>query len=377
MSVHLEGGAGAGGVRGGNKGAGMSTDTGRDGDSGMDMDTGTGATIFGLAGTTLAPDERRFFRDADPFGFILFSRNVEGPGQLRRLTAALREAVGREAPVFIDQEGGRVQRLGPPHWRQWSPPLDAMRAAPGPAQAARLLWLRMALIAAELRALGIDANCAPVADIAFEVTHPFLANRCYGTDAATVSALALAAAEGLLAGGVLPVVKHIPGHGRAQADSHHELPRVEAGREELEATDFAPFRALRHLPMAMTAHVVYPALDAAPATLSAPVIGLIRERIGFDGLLMTDDLTMAALSGGLAGLTRASLAAGCDLALHCTGDMAGMQEVAAAAGAMNDAARSRARRVLALRPAGPRIDTGIDTEALAAELALLEAAGAA
>lgn len=328
------------------------------------MSAAWGATIFGLGGCVLTPDERAFFRDADPFGFILFARNVESPDQLGRLSAQLREAVGRDAPVFIDQEGGRVQRLGPPHWRQWDPPLDAMRRAGDAARAERVMWLRMLVIASELRAVGIDANCAPVADIACPATHPFLADRCYGSDPATVTTLARAAAEGLLAGGVLPVVKHIPGHGRAVADSHHALPRVDADRAALDSVDFAPFRALNHLPIAMTAHVVYSAVDPAPATLSAPVIRLIRDEIGFGGLLMSDDLAMKALSGPLGRRTSAALAAGCDLALLCSGEMAEMREVAEAAGRMSALAMARARRALALRGG----DVSIDIGAVTAEL---------
>lgn len=333
---------------------------------------GRGAAIFGLAGADLAPQERDFFRDYDPFGFILFARNVEDPDQLRRLTTDLREAVGREAPILIDQEGGRVQRLRAPHWREWQPPLDLI-ARLGPDAAARAMELQARIIAAELRAVGIDANCAPVADVARPETHPFLKNRCYGTGPEAVARIARAVSDGYLAGGVLPVVKHLPGHGRAVTDSHLDLPTVRASREELNEVDFWPFRALADLPMAMTAHIVFTALDPeAPATQSPEMIRLIREEIGFHGLLMTDDLNMEALSGSPGARAAASLAAGCDIALHCKGDFAQMQDVAAAAGGMGEGARTRAAHALAQR----RAPGAVDTDALEAEFqALTEGPG--
>jgi beta-N-acetylhexosaminidase len=330
----------------------------------------TAAAILGCGGPDLPQDEARFFRDADPWGFILFSRNVETPDQLRRLTAALREAVGRDAPVFIDQEGGRVQRLGPPHWRQWPAPLDQVEAAGG--QGPRVMELRHRLIAADLRAVGIDANCAPCCDIAGPETHPFLRNRCFGTEPATVAEAALGAARGLLAGGVLPVVKHIPGHGRATADSHLTLPVVDAPRAALDASDFAPFRILADLPMAMTAHVVYTAVDPVlPATLSPDGIRLIRGDIGFDGLLMTDDMSMQALSGDLATLSAQALAAGCDVILHCNGARDEMASVLSAAGALSGRAAERAARALSFR----RAPDDADLPALEAELVALTRAG--
>ncbi|MDM7931081.1 glycoside hydrolase family 3 protein [Tabrizicola sp.] len=329
------------------------------------MTTSTGAAIFGCAGPVLLADERAFFREADPFGFILFARNVETPDQLRCLTADLRSAVGRDAPILIDQEGGRVQRLRAPHWREWTPPFDTVEGAGTLAKAARIMRLRAEVIAAELTDVGIDANCAPVADVAFPETHPFLRNRCYGTDPATVTTIARAVADGLLAGGVLPVIKHLPGHGRSHLDTHLALPTVDAGLEDLRATDFAPFRALNDLPMAMTAHLVFAALDPdRPATQSSTMIRLIREDIGFQGLLMTDDLNMEALSGTLADRTERSMAAGVDIALHCKGDLGQMQEVASAAGTMTDAAMARGRAALALRR-----KVTADLPALMAELA--------
>lgn len=326
---------------------------------------GAGATILGVSGTRLTADERAFLREARPFGFILFSRNIDDADGVRRLCDALRDAVGREAPVFIDQEGGRVARLGPPLARAWAPPLDDVRRAG--AGAARMLWLRYRLIAAELRALGIDGNCAPVADIAGPRTHPFLRNRCYGTDPEGVEKNARAVAEGLVAGGVLPVLKHIPGHGRATRDSHAELPVVETGEAALHATDFAPFKALADLPFAMTAHVVYRALDPEPATISARVIGLIRKELGFSGVLMTDDISMGALAGDVGSLSRSARAAGCDIVLHCNGDLAEMEAVAAAAGTLSGDSEMRATRALASR----RPPEPLDIRAAEAELRAL------
>ncbi|MFT3689929.1 glycoside hydrolase family 3 N-terminal domain-containing protein [Paenirhodobacter sp.] len=317
----------------------------------------TSATILGCAGLRLDRDERAFFREADPWGFILFGRNVETPEQIYRLTNDLREAVGRDCAILIDQEGGRVQRLRAPHWREWLPPLEQ----PGGPEAFRL---RARIMAAELRAVGIDANCAPTCDVAGPQTHPFLRNRCLGTDPETVALKARALAEGLLAGGVLPVMKHMPGHGRATADSHLHLPVVSAPEEELEA-DFAPFCALNDLPMGMTAHIRFTALDDAPATQSPRLIRLIREHIGFDGLLMTDDIAMQALSGTMAARAAASVAAGCDVVLHCNGDRAEMEEVVAAAGALR--AVERAEAALARR----LVPEPVDIAALAAELEAL------
>ncbi len=261
--------------------------------------------------------------------------------------------------ILIDQEGGRVQRLRAPYWREWLPPLEQ----PG---GARGHWLRARLMAEELRAVGIDGNCAPTCDVAGPQTHPFLRNRCLGTDPQTVAVLARALAEGLLAGGVLPVMKHMPGHGRSTADSHLHLPVVTASAAELEA-DFAPFRALNDLPMGMTAHIRFTALNDAPATQSARMIGLIRQHIGFDGLLMTDDIAMQALSGGMGARAEASIAAGCDLVLHCNGDPAEMAQVVAGAGALGPEAARRAAAALARRQASEPVDIA----ALDAELGAL------
>jgi beta-N-acetylhexosaminidase len=312
------------------------------------------ACVFGCAGRVLSPPEAAFFRDTQPWGFILFGRNVESPDQLRALTGSLRACVDRpDAPVLIDQEGGRVQRMGPPHWRRY-PPARVFAGLPLPPavqdEAARL---GARLIAHDLAAVGIDVDCAPVLDVPVIGAHDVIGDRAYADSAERVAQLGRAMAEGLLAGGVLPIVKHIPGHGRAGADSHERLPVVDAGREALEAVDFAPFRALADLPMAMTAHVLYPAIDAdAPATTSRAVISrVIRGHIGFDGLLISDDLSMKALGGALDQRARSSLNAGCDIVLHCNGDMAEMASVAAGARRLEGRAGERAAAALARRPA--------------------------
>lgn len=315
-----------------------------------------GAYVFGCAGLRLSQAETAFFRQANPVGFILFSRNIENPDQLRALTSALRDCVGRDAPVLIDQEGGRVARLKPPHWRAWMAPLAQMEAA-GPELAARSMRLRYRLIAAELHDLGIDVNCAPVADIAEGTTHPFLRDRCYGSDLPTVIGAARAVAQGLLEGGVLPVVKHVPGHGRAAIDSHHDVPVVGTDAETLRQSDFAAFRALADLPIAMTAHVVYAAIDGAvAATCSPAMVALIRDEIGFDGLLLSDDLSMRALSGPIPHRAERSIAAGCDVALHCNGDLAEMEAVASVLGPLTVAATRRAAAALARRQKPQPVD---------------------
>ena len=328
------------------------------------MSATNGAAILGCLGPVLSASEASFFRDADPWGFILFARNVEDPAQLRRLTGDLRAAVGRDAPIFVDQEGGRVQRLRAPHWSEWLPPLDMVNlamnsAAPGKAldQACRAMWLRYRLIAAELRGIGIDGNCAPCLDVASPDTHPFLRNRCFSDDPQIVAALGRAAADGHLAGGVLPVVKHMPGHGRATMDSHKALPVVSAPRNELQAHDFVPFHVLRDLPLAMTAHIVFTEIDPDhPATSSAPLVQAMRGEIGFDGLLMSDDLSMEALSGTLGARAAATIAAGVDIVLHCNGKLAEMDPVVAAAGRMTEAAQRRADTALQARIAPETVD---------------------
>lgn len=319
-----------------------------------------GATILGgIAGLVLTRDEAAFFRAADPFGFILFARNAGDPDQLRALTAALRETVGRDAPIFVDQEGGRVQRLRAPHWTDFPAPLH--RAAQGP-EATRAQYR---LLGAELRAVGIDANCAPTLDRLCDQTHPFLRDRCFGGDADTIAAHGRACAEGLLASGVLPVMKHLPGHGRAGADSHHHLPVIAGDLDDL-AADIAPFRALADLPIAMTAHLLVPAIDPdAPITLSPAGIAFIRDVIGFGGLLTTDDITMEALPGSHAARAAAAVAAGCDVVMHCNGSIAQMEGVVTAAGLLTAAARTRADAALRWRHAPDTEDIAV----LRAELA--------
>ena len=305
--------------------------------------------IFGCAGLGLAADERAFFREVNPLGFILFGRNIAEPAQVRRLVAELRAAVGRaDAPVLIDQEGGRVARLRPPHWRDAPPAgrIGALVAASGLDAACEAARLNSRLLAAELADLGIDVDCAPVADVPVPGAHGIIGDRAYADDPALVGKLAHAAAIGLLEGGVIPVIKHIPGHGRARADSHAELPVVDTDQATLARTDFAPFRTLAHLPWAMTAHVLYSAIDPdRPATTSARVISdVIRGEIGFDGVLVSDDLSMQALAGDLPARAKAALAAGCDLALHCTGVLAEMQAIAPVLPPLSAVAAARLRR---------------------------------
>ncbi|WP_372426534.1 beta-N-acetylhexosaminidase [Salinarimonas chemoclinalis] len=307
--------------------------------------------ILGLAGTALAPEEAAFFRDADPWGFILFRRNVESPGQVRDLCAALRDAVGRDAPILVDQEGGRVQRLGPPHWPAHPPAAVYHRLDRPLDEKLDLCRLGARLIAAELADVGIDVDCVPCLDVPVPGAHGIIGDRAYADTPALVARYGRAAADGLLDEGVLPVIKHMPGHGRAGVDSHLALPRVEAPREALDPSDLAPFVALADMPLGMTAHVVYAAVDEdAPATTSRRVIAeVIRRDIGFDGLLMTDDLGMKALAGGFDARARAALAAGCDVVLHCSGAMDEMRAVAAVAPALAGDAARRADAALAMR----------------------------
>ncbi len=311
------------------------------------------AFITGIDSTRLSDAERTFLRDADPWGLILFRRNVQSPEQIRRLSGAFRDVVGRDdAPVLIDQEGGRVQRLAPPHWPAYPP---------GAAYGAlfeidrdlglRAAWLGARLIAADLHALGITVNCVPLGDMPAPGANAVIGDRAYGTTAAQVAAIAQALAAGLIDGGVLPVLKHLPGHGRANADSHERLPVVGVDRVTLQNSDFAAFRALAKLPFGMTAHVVYTAIDPVePATTSPAVIGdVIRKWIGFDGALMSDDISMGALSGTIAERTRAAVAAGCDLVLHCNGKGDEMRQVAGEAPLLDGDAARRTIAALAAR----------------------------
>ncbi len=309
------------------------------------------ACILGCSGAVLSPAERAFFGAVRPWGFILFARNIETPDQVRALVSALRESVGRpDAPILIDQEGGRVQRLGPPHWRRYPPGRAyGQLAANDPLLQREITRLGARLLAHDLAALGINVDCVPVLDVPDPEGHAVIGDRAYGETPDQVAVLGRAACEGLIAGGVLPVIKHIPGHGRARADSHLELPVVDAGWDDLDARDFAPFKALSDMPMAMTAHVIYAAVDhKRPATTSSKVMKtVIREAIGFGGLVMSDDLSMKALAGDFRQRARAALRAGCDVVLHCNGDMAEMKAVAAGTGALKGRAGRRAEAALA------------------------------
>jgi beta-N-acetylhexosaminidase len=307
--------------------------------------------ITALEGHELSAAEAAVLRSARPCGIILFARNVANPAQVRRLTEAARDAVGQDILVLVDQEGGRVSRLRPPHWHELP-----CAAAYGrlyradPAEACRAARLAAQLTAGELRAAGINTNCVPVLDVPAPGSHDIIGDRAYGLDPAQVAALGRAVAEGHMAGGVLPVIKHAPGHGRATADSHLELPVVAAPRPELERTDFAAFRPCADLPAAMTAHVVYEAIDPdRPASTSPRVIDeVIRGAIGFEGLLMSDDLGMQALSGTMAERTEAVLAAGCDVALVCSGDLADSEAAAAAAPPLGGVSLERYERACAI-----------------------------
>jgi beta-N-acetylhexosaminidase len=333
------------------------------------------AFIAGCSGLELTLDERAFFRDARPWGLILFKRNIDTPEQVRALTDALRETVGAaKTPILIDQEGGRVQRMGPPHWRRYPPGRAYGRASGDLDEQRKAAWLGARLIAHDLLSVGINVDCLPVLDVPVPGAHDVIGDRAYAEEPATVAALGRAAAEGLLAGGVLPVIKHMPGHGRARADSHEALPVVDASRDELERIDFEPFRALAGMPLAMTAHVVYTAIDPErPATTSRKVMDeVIRGAIGFDGLVMSDDLSMKALSGSLRERAAAALAAGCDVALHCNGKLDEMQAVAEAAPVLSDKARQRAENALARIGQRPEPFDPVDAHArLAAALAMV------
>ena len=336
------------------------------------------AFITGVSGLTPTHDEREFIRAERPWGFILFRRNIETPPQVSVLVSELRDLVGdADAPVLIDQEGGRVQRLGPPHWPVY-PPGAVFGALYDIDSQLGLTAARLSsrLIAADLADLGINVDCLPLADVPVQGADAVIGNRAYGTDPNKVARIARAVTDGLEQGGVLPVLKHIPGHGRATADSHFRLPTVDTPRSELERTDFAAFQPLSDLPMAMTAHVVFSALDPVhPATTSATIIEqVIRGAIGFQGLLMSDDVSMNALAGSIAERTRAIVAAGCDMVLHCNGNLAEMREVAAVTPGLTGRALQRAEQALAAR----KPPLAFDRQAARAELdALVERAGAA
>ena len=311
------------------------------------------AFITGISGLTLSAEEREFMRAERPWGFILFKRNIDSPAQVSALVIELRDSIDQpDAPILIDQEGGRVQRFGPPHWPVYPPGATFGRLY----DIDRTLGLTAArlsarLIADDLIGLGVTVDCLPLADVPIAGADAVIGNRAYGTEPGKVAAIARAVTEGLEQGGVLPVLKHIPGHGRATADTHFRLPVVDTTRAELERTDFAAFQPLAGLPMAMTAHVVFSALDPAqPATTSATIIAqVIRGVIGFQGLLMSDDVSMNALAGSIAERTRAIVSAGCDMVLHCNGNLDEMREVARETPALSGQALDRAKRALASR----------------------------
>ena len=336
------------------------------------------AFITGISGLELSADERAFIGAERPWGFILFKRNIETPAQVASLVRDLRDSAGTpDAPVLIDQEGGRVARLGPPHWPVY-PPGAAFGALYDidPELGFQAARLSSRLIAADLIDLGITVDCLPLADVPVEGSDAVIGNRAYGTEPGKVAAIARAVTEGLQQGGVLPVLKHIPGHGRATADSHFRLPTVDTPRHELNRTDFAAFQPLADLPMAMTAHVVFSALDPAhPATTSATIIGeVIRGVIGFQGLLMSDDVSMNALAGSIAERTRAIVNAGCDMVLHCNGKLDEMRDVARETPELTGEALNRANRALASR----NQPQPLDRQAARAELdALLDRVGTA
>ena len=313
----------------------------------------TRAFITGVSGTELSAAEREFIRAQRPWGFILFKRNIDTPAQVTQLVSELRKEAGQpDAPVLIDQEGGRVQRLGPPHWPAYPAGSVFGRLYDlDPELGFTAARLSARLIAADLAELGVTVDCLPLADVPVAGADAVIGNRAYGTEPGKVAAIARAVTKGLEQGGILPVLKHIPGHGRATADTHFRLPVVETSKAELERTDFAAFQPLADLPMAMTAHVVFSALDPAhPATTSATIIQqVIRGVIGFQGLLMSDDVSMNALAGSIAERTRAILAAGCDMVLHCNGKLDEMREVAAQTPELSGKALERARMALASR----------------------------
>ncbi len=306
------------------------------------------AVVFGCAGPALTGTERSFFREADPLGFALFKRNCHDPAQLRHLCGELRDTVGRaDAPILIDQEGGRVQRLKPPHWPKDPPPARfGALAERDPGRAEQAVRLMARAIAADLAAVGVSGNAFPVLDLAIAGASDVIGDRAFSGDPAVIARLGAAACLGTLDAGVFPIIKHLPGHGRALVDSHKALPVVDADLAVLEASDFVPFRALAEMPWAMTAHVVYPAIDPElPGTLSAVVIErIIRGRIGFDGVLITDDLCMGALSGPIGSRARLAIEAGCDIALHCNGVLEDMAAVAREVPRLGEVAADRLAR---------------------------------
>ncbi len=326
----------------------------------MDRDVMRCPAIFGVEGQALSVKEAKFLEETKPFGFILFARNIDNPDQVKNLVADLKATLhGDPCLVLIDQEGGRVARLRPPYWPDYPAGVRfGERYDADPAASLTAMRLNSRLIAADLNELGINVDCLPVLDVPVEGGHDVIGDRAYSTNPDVVTALARAACDGLLEGGVLPVIKHIPGHGRAMADSHKELPRVDATLEELRETDFAPFKALADIPLGMTGHMLFTALDEHESVTTSRriVAGIIRGEIGFDGLLMSDDLNMEALAGTLGERAARAQAAGCDVALHCNGDFEQMKQVAGALAPPSEKTLQRFERALECLQAPQEID---------------------
>jgi beta-N-acetylhexosaminidase len=321
--------------------------------------------ICGVASTGLNAQEREFLKREQPYGVILFARNIENPAQVTALCAEIKSHLQHPfASILIDQEGGRVARMRPPHWRAYPPAGYFAAIAEGDINAAeRAVYVNARLIAAELREVGITTDCAPLADVLAPECHAIIGDRAFGANAQQVTRLARAQSNGLLDGGILPVLKHIPGHGRATCDSHEDLPVVRTSLENLSRSDFIPFKALADLPLGMTAHIVYDALDAERcATLSPRVIEYIREEIGFDGLLMSDDLSMKALTGSYEDRAANTLRAGCDLVLHCNGIMDEMLAVASACTGLSGHTLARAERAVSMVKAPSTLDPSLIAE---------------
>lgn len=318
------------------------------------------ALIFGVSGISLTDAEKSFFRYSNPLGFILFQRNCVSPSQTKSLIQELRGAVGRQAPILIDQEGGRVARLKPPHWPEFPPARMIGKMAENSLElGTEAAKVNAQLIALELYDLGINVNCAPLADVLFDVTDNAIGDRAYSSDTVVVADCARAAAEGLLWGGVLPIIKHFPGHGRTRVDPHHTQSMVAVSKQELSEIDFAPFRALRDMPLGMTCHIIYQALDSKPASLSPVIHEIIRKEIGFDGLLISDDLNMKGVFGRVEDLVQDVIKAGSDIALHCNGNMSEMVSASGSAPFMSDASIARWEKAAArLHPPPPFVDKG-------------------
>lgn len=334
--------------------------------------SGNKAVILGLAGLELTDEERKFFVKEKPLGFILFKRNIDNPAQVKQLVRQLKECVERDCPILIDQEGGRVARLRPPHWRS-SPAVKCFAdiAVKDMEKAKEATYLNARLIGEELYNLGINVDCAPVCDLVFEGAHDIVGDRSFGREPEKVAALARQMAQGLADSGVLPILKHIPGHGRAKVDSHESLPVVDATLSELRKTDFVVFEKLANIPWAMTAHITYTDIDAEnPATLSSKVIDIIRNDIGFGGILISDDLSMKALQGSFSERAEKSLEAGCDLVLHCNGNMEEMLQVVAGTSLISDSLAARLEKgfMFCSRDKNKAIDLKLAEENLRSEI---------